>query len=75
MISQVFLLHNPGYTIWGSCKLSLILSDFHFQAQQGKIAAEEEEEIGEDSQFMILAKKVTAKALQKNGELLVLLRV
>ncbi|XP_016002740.2 claspin isoform X1 [Rousettus aegyptiacus] len=37
------------------------------QAQQGKIAAEEEEEIGEDSQFMILAKKVTAKALQKNA--------
>nr|XP_030725314.1 claspin isoform X1 [Globicephala melas] len=36
------------------------------QAQQGKIAAEEEEEIGEDSQFMMLAKKVTAKALQKN---------
>ncbi|XP_024897177.1 claspin isoform X1 [Pteropus alecto] len=37
------------------------------QAQQGKIAAEEEEEIGEDSQFMMLAKKVTAKALQKNA--------
>ncbi|XP_059752879.1 claspin isoform X2 [Balaenoptera ricei] len=36
------------------------------QAQQGKIAAEEEEEIGEESQFMMLAKKVTAKALQKN---------
>ncbi|XP_059998685.1 claspin isoform X2 [Lagenorhynchus albirostris] len=36
------------------------------QAQQGKIAAEEEEEVGEDSQFMMLAKKVTAKALQKN---------
>ncbi|XP_058574075.1 claspin [Neofelis nebulosa] len=36
------------------------------QAQQGKIAAEEEE-IGEDSQFMMLAKKVTAKALQKNA--------
>ncbi|XP_032351801.1 claspin [Camelus ferus] len=35
------------------------------QAQQGKIAVEEEE-IGEDSQFMMLAKKVTAKALQKN---------
>ncbi|XP_049630586.1 claspin isoform X1 [Suncus etruscus] len=35
------------------------------QAQQGKIATEEEE-IGEDSQFMMLAKKVTAKALQKN---------
>ncbi|XP_060061832.1 claspin [Erinaceus europaeus] len=35
------------------------------QAQQGKIVAEEEE-IGEDSQFMMLAKKVTAKALQKN---------
>ncbi|XP_068821591.1 claspin isoform X2 [Capricornis sumatraensis] len=35
-------------------------------AQQGKIAAEDEEEIGEDSQFMMLAKKVTAKALQKN---------
>ncbi|XP_007453895.1 PREDICTED: claspin isoform X2 [Lipotes vexillifer] len=35
------------------------------QAQQGKIAAEEED-IGEDSQFMMLAKKVTAKALQKN---------
>lgn len=52
----------------------LILPDFYFQAQQGKIAAEEEE-IGEDSQFMMLAKKVTAKALQKNGELLVLLRV
>ncbi|CAI9152482.1 unnamed protein product [Rangifer tarandus platyrhynchus] len=34
-------------------------------AQQGKIAAEDEE-IGEDSQFMMLAKKVTAKALQKN---------
>uniref|UniRef100_A0A2K6FFK8 Claspin n=1 Tax=Propithecus coquereli TaxID=379532 RepID=A0A2K6FFK8_PROCO len=36
------------------------------QAQQGKITAEEEE-IGEDSQFMMLAKKVTAKALQKNA--------
>ncbi|XP_057640360.1 claspin [Chionomys nivalis] len=36
------------------------------QVQQGKIAAEEED-IGEDSQFMILAKKVTAKALQKNA--------
>uniref|UniRef100_A0A8C7EQ74 Claspin n=1 Tax=Neovison vison TaxID=452646 RepID=A0A8C7EQ74_NEOVI len=36
------------------------------QAQQGKIAAEEED-IGEDSQFMMLAKKVTAKALQKNA--------
>uniref|UniRef100_A0A2K6BUP6 Claspin n=1 Tax=Macaca nemestrina TaxID=9545 RepID=A0A2K6BUP6_MACNE len=36
-------------------------------AQQGKITAEEEEDIGEDSQFMILAKKVTAKALQKNA--------
>ncbi|XP_004678844.1 PREDICTED: claspin isoform X2 [Condylura cristata] len=35
------------------------------QAQQGKIAAEEEE-IGEESQFMMLAKKVTAKALQNN---------
>ncbi|VCX38062.1 unnamed protein product [Gulo gulo] len=35
------------------------------QAQQGKIAAEED--IGEDSQFMMLAKKVTAKALQKNA--------
>ncbi|XP_043733970.1 claspin [Cervus elaphus] len=35
-------------------------------AQQGKIAGEDEEEIGEDSQFMMLAKKVTAKALQKN---------
>ncbi|XP_053516689.1 claspin isoform X1 [Artibeus jamaicensis] len=37
------------------------------QAQQGKIVTEEEEEIGEDSQFMMLAKKVTAKALQKNA--------
>lgn len=36
------------------------------QAQQGNIAAEEEE-IGEDSQFMMLAKKVTARALQKNA--------
>nr|XP_020015202.1 claspin isoform X2 [Castor canadensis] len=36
------------------------------QAQQGKITAEEEE-IGEGSQFMMLAKKVTAKALQKNA--------
>ncbi|KAL0604819.1 Claspin [Plecturocebus cupreus] len=35
-------------------------------AQQGKITAEEEEAV-EDSQFMILAKKVTAKALQKNA--------
>ncbi|XP_008067378.1 claspin isoform X2 [Carlito syrichta] len=35
------------------------------QAQQGNITTEEEE-IGEDSQFMMLAKKVTAKALQKN---------
>ncbi|KAF4021998.1 hypothetical protein G4228_013189, partial [Cervus hanglu yarkandensis] len=35
-------------------------------AQQGEIAGEDEEEIGEDSQFMMLAKKVTAKALQKN---------
>lgn len=52
-----------------------MLSDFGLQAQQGKIAAEEEEEIGEDSQFMMLAKKVTAKALQKNGELLFLLGV
>ncbi|XP_076724829.1 LOW QUALITY PROTEIN: claspin-like [Callospermophilus lateralis] len=39
------------------------------QAQQGKITAEEEEEeTGEDSQFMMLAKKVTAKALQKNAK-------
>lgn len=30
---------------------------------------EEEEEIGEDSQFMKLAKKVTAKSLQKKGKL------
>lgn len=60
--------------ISGSGRLLLMLSDFYFQAQQGKIAAEEEE-IGEDSQFMMLAKKVTAKALQKNGELLVLLCV
>ncbi|XP_010643553.1 claspin isoform X2 [Fukomys damarensis] len=37
------------------------------QAQQGKVTAEEEE-IGEDSQFMMLAKKVTAKALQKSAE-------
>ncbi|XP_004641071.1 claspin isoform X2 [Octodon degus] len=36
------------------------------QAQQGKSTVEEEE-IGEDSQFMMLAKKVTAKALQKNA--------
>lgn len=36
------------------------------QAQQGDIPAEEEEEVGEDSQFMMLAKKVTARALQKN---------
>ncbi|XP_048206830.1 claspin [Perognathus longimembris pacificus] len=36
------------------------------QAQQGKIITEEEE-IGEDSQFMMLARKVTAKALQKNA--------
>ncbi|XP_066125796.1 claspin [Saccopteryx bilineata] len=40
---------------------------FRDQAQQGKIATEGEEEIGEDSQFMMLAKKVTAKALQKNA--------
>lgn len=45
-----------------------MMSDFHSQAQQGNIAAEEEE-IGEDSQFMMLAKKVTARALQKNGKL------
>ena len=51
-----------------------MLPDFYSQAQQGKIAAEDEEEIGEDSQFMMLAKKVTAKALQKNGELLALHR-
>ncbi|KAL1777364.1 claspin isoform X1 [Sigmodon hispidus] len=36
------------------------------QAQQGKIAADEED-IGEDSQFMMLAKKVTAKVLQRNA--------
>lgn len=53
-----------------------MLYGFYFQAQQGKISAEEEEEeIGEDSQFMMLAKKVTAKALQKNGEFLCLFRV
>lgn len=57
----------------GKRGLLLMLSDFYFQAQQGKIAAEDEE-IGEDSQFMMLAKKVTAKALQKNGELLALHR-
>lgn len=62
-------------TIWGSRRLLLLLSEFYFQAQQGDIPAEEEEEVGEDSQFMMLAKKVTAKALQKNGERLVLLRV
>nr|XP_045006233.1 claspin isoform X1 [Jaculus jaculus] len=36
------------------------------QAQQGKIIAEEE--VGEDSQFMILARRVTARALQKNAK-------
>ncbi|XP_077006433.1 claspin isoform X2 [Tamandua tetradactyla] len=36
------------------------------QAQQGKIATEEED-IGEDSQFMMLAKKVTARTLQKKA--------
>lgn len=51
-----------------------MLPDFYSQAQQGEIAGEDEEEIGEDSQFMMLAKKVTAKALQKNGELLALHR-
>lgn len=55
-------------TVWGRSRLMLMRSDFYFQAEQGKIAAEEED-IGEDSQFMMLAKKVTAKALQKNGEL------
>jgi hypothetical protein len=44
----------------------LVDDDFYFQAQQGKITAEEEE-IGEGSQFMMLAKKVTAKELQKNA--------
>ncbi|KAM9033305.1 claspin [Sarcophilus harrisii] len=37
------------------------------QAQQGKITAEEDDEIGEESQFMMLAKKATAKALQKKA--------
>lgn len=60
--------------IWGELWTS-VNADFYLKAQQGKIVPEEEEEIGEDSQFMMLAKKVTAKALQKNGELLVLLRV
>ena len=76
MLSKVLQL--PGYAnslgLWGNRGLLLMLSDFYFQAQQGKIAAEDEEEIGEDSQFMMVAKKVTAKALQKNGELLVLHR-
>ncbi|XP_052574271.1 claspin [Peromyscus californicus insignis] len=36
------------------------------QAQQGKIAADEDD-LGEDSQFMMLAKKATAKALQRNA--------
>lgn len=70
MISQV----QAMLSILGSGRLLSLVSDFYFQAQQGKIAAEEEE-IGEDSQFMMLAKKVTARALQKNGELLVLLWV
>lgn len=61
-------LSSPSAGIIGLYHHSwLTLYDLHVQAQQGKIAAEEED-VGEDSQFMMLAKKVTAKALQKNGE-------
>lgn len=75
MISRVSQLHNPGYANYLGELWTCVNANFYLKAQQGKIAPEEEEEIGEDSQFMMLAKKVTAKALQKNGELLVLLRV
>ncbi|XP_067389778.1 claspin isoform X2 [Emydura macquarii macquarii] len=37
------------------------------QIEKGKNEGEEEEDIGEDSQFMKLAKKVTAKSLQKKA--------
>uniref|UniRef100_A0A8C8RAF3 Claspin n=1 Tax=Pelusios castaneus TaxID=367368 RepID=A0A8C8RAF3_9SAUR len=40
------------------------------QIEKGKNEGEEEEDIGEDSQFMRLAKKVTAKSLQKKGRFL-----
>lgn len=72
MISQVPQLPSPGSAIYLAAGQTSVNADFYFQAQQGKIAAEEED-IGEDSQFMMLAKKVTAKALQKNGELLAVL--
>lgn len=74
IISQVSQLHNPDYANYLGELCTSINADFYLKAEQGKIAPEEEE-IGEDSQFMMLAKKVTAKALQKNGELLVRLRV
>ena len=74
MISQVPQLHSPGYANYLGAWQTSLNADFYFQAQQGKIVAEEED-IGEDSQFMMLAKKVTAKALQKNGELLAILWV
>lgn len=38
------------------------------QKEKNKEQEEEEEEIGGDSEFMKLAKKVTAKSLQKKGE-------
>lgn len=60
------------FGLWWKHGLLLMLSDFYFQAQQGKIAAEDEEERLGKTVNMMLAKKVTAKALQKNGELLVL---
>lgn len=40
-----------------------------FSLLQKEKNEEEEEDIGEDSQFMKLAKKVTAKSLQKKGRL------
>lgn len=42
---------------------------FSLQKEKNKEQEEEEEEIGGNSEFMKLAKKVTVKSLQKKGEL------
>lgn len=54
------------FVIW---IFSILPSVFSLLQKEKNKEQEEEEEIGGDSEFMKLAKKVTAKSLQKKGEL------
>lgn len=51
------------------CNVNFSIVFSLLQKEKNKEQEEEEEEIGGNSEFMKLAKKVTVKSLQKKGEL------